>query len=738
MDTLTGIVHRITYQNKDNGYTVLKVKPEASQNQRMFDVENDTDQLFTVTGNLGAVKEGETVDFSGAWEVHAKYGTFLNVKKFQIHTPTSKEGLKRFLATSHFKGIGPTLAAQLVDTFGEDLPRVIEDNHKKLATISGITKDKAEEIYESWQEAASFREELINLQGFGMTSNLAQKVYEMYGSSATNKVKENPYQLAQDVWGVGFGRADEIAQEMGFEINHPERIKAGVMHTLIQASEQGHVYLPFDELLDDSQKKLGVNRSELSQHVHDMINEGTLIWDQNVVGDGVYLKAYYIQEMELAKRLQKLLKAPDSALDSIEQDDMQVLITDLEEQRNFALASEQKRAVVTSLTFPVSIITGGPGTGKSTTVNTIVAILKKYNKSYVQTAPTGRAAKRMSEITGEEAYTIHRLLKLQPGDLAEFNEGNPLPHDVVIVDEASMLDMDLMYKLVCAINPGTHIIFVGDADQLPSVQAGNILSDLIRSKAFPTVELQTIFRQGKESSIISNSHRIKQGVFPEFLDHPTDFYLFEEDNVERVGQTIVELVTERIPQGMNIASDQIQVLAPLYKTAAGVSALNENIQNVLNPASRTRNELQFGYQTYREGDRVMQLRNNYEKEVFNGEVGRIISIEKKGKDIKVKVRFDEGEYYKDVIYEGEEIRELTLAYALSVHKSQGSEYPAVVMPVVTSHFIMLQRNLLYTAVTRAKNLVVLVGSKKAMFIALGNDKPQLRYSGLGQRLQSKG
>ncbi len=725
MDIVSGIVHRITYQNIENGYCVLKIKPKLEATKALFDVETDADQTITVTGSLLIIKKDEEVDFWGKWENHTKYGTFLNVAKFHIHPPTSLEGIERFLATDHFKGIGPKTAQALIKKFKERLPEIIENTPSELKKIKGITSEKVELIHQSWMKAKSIRDEMIALQGLGLTPHLSQKIIEQYPGKALDTIRNNPYQLAADLWGVGFVKADEIAKDIGFTNDHPFRIQAGINYALLKAMEDGHTYLPQQELLVTSGKLLGVNEDQIVDQLKQLISHQLLMKPQ-MPDEPIYLKEMYEQEKEIAKISLDLVKKNKSNT-KIDPRDLKKDIQEFENNTNITLAHEQKQAIEKTFLSPMTILTGGPGTGKSTTVNSIVSLAYKHNLRIALAAPTGRAAKRLEEITKSHAYTIHRLLKLTPGEIAYYNQGNPLPFDVVVIDEVSMLDTFLALFVLRAIEPGTHLLLVGDSDQLPSVQAGNILADLINCKQFPVIKLNTIFRQAQQSAIIRNAHKIREGEFPELPKHPTDFYFFSTETPEEALETVVDLVTKRIPKEFkfNPLLD-IQVMAPLYKTTAGVNAINQRIQEVLNPASYKKNEVKYGMQILREGDRVMQLKNDYDKEVYNGDIGTITGVEV-GKNTMVTVSFSDS---RTVIFQDEEIKELTLAYAVSVHKSQGSEFSVVVMPVLTSHYIMLQRNLLYTGVTRAKKLVILVGQKRAIFIALQNDKPQKRYSGL--------
>ncbi len=791
MEKVSGVVHRVTYKNDSNGYAILKIVPSRDSEKKLFDIESDPNQTITVTGNIAMLKKGEEVDFLGEWKNHPKYGTFLDVKQFHVDTPTSIEGLKRFLATDYFKGIGDKTAQTLIEKFGEKLPETIENSPTKLASIKGITKEKAQNIHESWMKAKNIRDEMIALQGIGLSTSTAQKVITAYPGEGVKKIRENPYQLAQDIWGVGFVKADEIARTMGFEVTHPFRIRAGIRFTLYKAIDNGHMYLPYSELVDSAMKILGVNKPQIETQLKEMIDSEELISTPMSNYKAIYLAKYYEVEKELARRLSELStgeteiaspdadvpkdvssviakqsrsdllwrsndnrdyrvenlrfpprndgqsgdkeSAPSSRATTWRGDlDLSKDLEEIEKERGFSLDPKQGEAVKMVFNNKVSVLTGGPGTGKSTTIDTIVRIAQKHSLSVALTAPTGRAAKRMEEVSSYPAYTIHRLLRLQPGEIAAYNEDNPLLYDVIIVDEASMLDSFLALHLLKAIKPGAHLLLVGDADQLPSVQAGNVLHDIIESGRFPVISLDVIFRQAKESAIIQNAHKIKNGVFPQLLPHPTDFYLFEIEDLEDVANEIVSLVTDRLPKQFKLdAKKDIQVMAPLYKTKSGVTELNKLIQAQLNPKSHKKNEVKYGFTVFREGDRVMQLRNNYEKDVYNGDVGIIVGIES-GDNIRLLVEFPDKPAPKE--YKDDQVRELTLAYAVSVHKSQGSEYPAVVMPITTSHYIMLQRNLLYTAVTRAKKLVVLVGSKRAIHIALNNDKPQKRYSGLARQI----
>lgn len=730
MPKLHASVERVTYRGERDGYAVLKVKPTQDSQEKLFDRELDRDNLITVVGSMPNLEVGDKVEFSGEWGSHPKHGENFQVESYKVETPTTLDGLEKFLASDHIKGVGEVFAERITRKFKDETARVLTEEPEKLTQVKGITKTKARKIADQWKKANDAREQTIALQGMGATPNLAAKIIDVYGEKAAQKVKENPYRLSSDIWGVGFKRADELAGGIGIHQADPRRVQAGIRYALRQALENGHLYLPQAELTEETARLIQVNTEDVREQIGAMIDSRQLVREDSAV----YLKTYHRSESNLADQIGRMKKQylHSSRLKAFWEGDMDLdwekTFAWVAKKQGFKLNNGQQQAVQTALTTPVAVLTGGPGTGKSTAVNAIVEILKSKDKKLVLASPTGRAAKRLTELTGQEASTIHRLLKLQPGGTAEYNRENPLPVDMVVVDEASMLDVLLSEKFFDAIKPGTHVLLVGDADQLPSVSAGNVLRDIIGSNTVPVVKLTEIFRQAKESAIVRNAHRLNRGQKLEFPNHPTDFYLFPEKTPEDTGARIIELVSERIPGQFGFDPlEEIQVLSPMYKTAAGVSRLNNDLQRVLNPPHRRAGPK--GQTRFREGDRVLQLSNNYEKEVFNGEIGRVKGV---GKD-KLEVAFDD----TNVTYETNELDQLTLAYAISVHKAQGSEYPVVVMPVTTAHYIMLQRNLLYTGITRAKKLVVLVGSKKALYIALKNDKPRQRYSRLKERLRQE-
>jgi exodeoxyribonuclease V alpha subunit len=706
MGKVKGEVKTVTFRDEESGYSVLKVTA-SSKNPS------------TVVGILPGLEVGDEVEFNGKWGAHKKFGKQFTAESYQLILPTSIDGLATYLA-SHIKGIGPVTSKKIVDKFKTDTPKVLENNPQELVKIRGITKSKAVEIGKEWKRNAAVRNQMIKLSSLSISPNLALKIINKYQDKAFETIKKNPYQLAQDIWGVGFIKADTIARKLGFTANSPERIGAGILHVLYKALDNGHLYLPEDKLIEKSQELVNSPSKKIKSEVERLICKKDLIKD---LDNSIYIPLYFHTE----KKVAKIIKAHQKFKKKITKGNINKELQTIEKEQGFSLNNQQKYAITTTLTNPLTILTGGPGTGKSTTLNALVSILTSKKKKVALAAPTGRAAKRITEITGVEAKTIHRTLKIDKKGQAYYNQDNLLPVDFLIIDEASMLDIILALRVVASIGKGTHLLLVGDDSQLPSVQAGNVLADLINSKTVPVVRLTQIFRQAKKSAIVRNAHKINAGYFPEFPKHPTDFYFFKEEDAEAAAELIVDLVSRRIPQNFSLDPLQdIQVLAPMHKTSCGVAVLNEKLQNKLNPST------QPNMSRYRVHDRIMQTVNNYEKEVFNGEIGTVSSIKKdeEGENI-LAVDYDG----RSVRYKQDELRQTTLAYAVSIHKSQGSEYPAIVMPILTSHYIMLARNLLYTAVTRAKKLVVLVGSKKAIWIALNNNRASRRYTLLSERLK---
>jgi len=710
LETVEGTVERIIYSNDENHYTVAQLLPEGRGRQ----------EPVTIVGNLAALNVGETVRAQGHWTTHKQFGRQFAVEKFESLLPRTVVGIKKYLASGLVKGIGEAFADRIVEKFGERTFEVIDQFSGKLREVDGIGPERAKRIKEAWTAQKSVRDIMIFLQGHGIGSAHASKIFKHYGENAIAIVCENPYQLAKDITGIGFRTADGIAAKLGIARDAVHRIKAGVLYTLERATEEGHTCLPRGELVAAAHDLLEVEIAP----VEDAVNRLSAAGDVAIEDDAVYLTGLYKSERGVAHKVNALLSAK-LELPSM---DIDKALAWVQQQTGVALAAAQQQAVKTVLISKVSVITGGPGVGKTTIINGIVKILLAKKCRVLLAAPTGRAAKRMTEATGAPAQTIHRLLKFDPheGGFTR-NDHQPLEGDMIIIDETSMLDIPLAYHLLKAIPLTASVVFVGDVDQLPSVGPGNFLRDLIDSGTLPVVRLTEIFRQAKDSFIITNAHRVNDGTLP-VLDAPqeSDFFFIAEENPDKVVATIKTLCLDRVPKkfGFDPMRD-IQVLTPMHKGVCGSENLNRELQATLNPSGAV---IQRFGRTYRVGDRVMQIRNNYDKDVFNGDLGRIKRIDLV--DNQVVVEFDD----REIGYEFEDVDELLPAYAISVHKSQGNEYPCVIVPILTQHYVLLQRNLLYTAITRGKKLVVLVGSKKALAIAVRNDKTAARYSHLRERL----
>lgn len=719
MDILEGIVERITFYSDETGYTVLRIKPNRVNNGLL-----GKDGLATVVGTLPEIQPGESVRLSGQWASHKDYGNQFRAEAVEQIAPATVEGLKRYLGSGLIKGVGPVTAGRIVEQFGLETLTLLDTTPERLREVPGVGKHRTTLISRAWIEQKQIKEVMLFLQSHRVNTTLAVRIYKMYGDAAIEQVKANPYRLAQDIYGIGFKTADQIALSMGVPFTSPNRIAAGVIHTLNTFSEEGHTYAPRAELVPKTAVLLEVPINACEKAVE------TLRADQQVMVEvlpkatdetdveAIYLPTFWHSERGVAGRLKAMIRAPASRLAG------KTGITVEAHQ----LTEQQQSSVVTALSSKVSILTGGPGTGKTTTLKAVIQALDARSASYALASPTGRAAKRLSEATGKEASTIHRLLGFKPPAGFVHDESNPLDVDMLIIDEASMLDLILFYNILKALTPDTHLLLVGDVDQLPSVGAGDVLRDLIRSDQVPVTRLDAIFRQAEGSLIIQNAHRVNQGKMPDLSNKEQDFFLFAVEEPETAADLLVEVVKERIPRrfGFDPIND-IQVLSPMHRGTVGVGTLNERLQEALNPADSSSDHLIMG-RRLRVGDKVIQMRNNYDKEVFNGDMGRIESID--FVDQLMRVLFDG----RSVEYDFADVPELTLAYAISVHRSQGSEYAAVVIPVLTQHYLMLQRNLLYTAMTRARKLVVLVGTRKAIAIAVRNDKVLHRYTGLAWRL----
>ena len=731
MQTLEGVLERLTFHNEETGYTVARLVPD------------DKDYEVTVVGNMLGVSVGEHVRIEGEWTVHVQHGRQFKVERYTSVLPATAAGIEKYLGSGLVKGVGPVTAKRIVRKFGADTLTVIDENPDQLHEVLGVGPKRVRQIKAAWHEQRQIREVMVFLQSNGVSPALAVRIYKQYGDGSAAVVTNDPYRLARDVHGIGFITADKIARNQGIALDAPERVAAGVAYTLGKKADDGHVYVPQGELVQASATLLEVPQALVIEAIDTLSRDDQVHVDATVRSSqgiglaeerAVYLTPFYYGEIGVAGRLQRLMHATEDRLYTFHSFDWPQAFAVVQRDIGLALTPKQQEAVRTALTQRVAVLTGGPGTGKTTTMKTLIRLLDATGLNYMLASPTGRAAKRLSEATGKQAKTIHRLLEFSPGGEGGFgfgrNEDNPLTADMVIVDEASMLDLLLTNSLLKAIPAGAHLLLIGDIDQLPSVGAGNVLRDVIDSGAAAVVRLDVVFRQAAGSYIIENAHRINRGQMPEWNPQESkDFFLFQTDDPERAAELIGEIVQERVPRRFGLSPQDIQVLSPMHRGDVGVGALNERLQATLNPPSPNRPERRLGGRIFRLGDRVMQIRNNYDKDVYNGDLGMIASLDPV--EQMLTVRIDD----RIVAYDFLELDELTHAYAVSVHKSQGSEFPAVVMPVMTQHYMMLQRNLLYTGVTRAKRLVVLVGTPRAVAIAVNNNRIADRYSGLSDRLR---
>ena len=699
------VVERITYQNPENGYSVLKVKVKGY---------ND---LVTLVGNLLEVPVGSVLLCRGEWKVDKRYGSQFVAATWEETMPATVYGIEKYLGSGLVKGIGPRFARAIVQRFGTETIDIIETEIERLYEVPNIGRKRVAKIRESWEKQKDIKNVMLFLQGYGVSTAYAAKIYREYGKESIDKVRENPYRLADDIWGIGFKTADGIAAKMGYEKEDPRRCRSGILYTLGQLSDEGHVYAGEEQLVKTAGQLLEAGETAIRDTLAGMLQAEDLILDK----DAIYLPPFYHAECGTSRRLRDLAESTGRSLfDGLFDPSSLTAETGIEYDE------VQLAAIRQAVTSKVMVLTGGPGTGKTTTTQGIIAALKKAGLRVLLAAPTGRAAKRMSEATGMEAKTIHRLLEYNPQDGYKRNDENPLEGDALIVDECSMIDILLMNNLLKAVPVGMRLVFVGDIDQLPSVGAGNVLRDIIDSQRIPVVRLVRIFRQAQKSRIVMNAHTINQGRFPDTSNgRDTDFFFMREDDPERAAETIVRLVKERLPRAYRESPDRIQVLTPMQRGVVGAANLNLLLQQALNPSGPS---LGRGGYTYRQGDRVMQLCNNYAKEVFNGDLGYIREVDTEERMLTVD--FDG----KKVEYDVTELDELTLAYATTIHKAQGSEYPIVVMPVLMTHFVMLQRNLIYTGITRAKKICVLLGAAKALAYAVRNVSVLKRNTRLKERL----
>jgi exodeoxyribonuclease V alpha subunit len=751
-DTLEGSVERITYVNEETGYSVIRI---AVKGQR---------ELATAVGSLANVNVGESLRLTGFWTTHSQYGRQFRVLDYKTVLPATVEGIRRYLGSGLIKGVGPVTARRIVDCLGLETLEVIEQQPERLRDVPGVGPKRTAMIARAWEEQRQIKEVMLFLQSHEVSTALAVKIFKAYGDDSLAIVRENPYRLARDIYGIGFLTADGIARHMGLAPNAPQRVQAGISYVLSQLADEGHVYVPQGELIARSVEILEVPAEMVAEGIDTLATQGEVhregitypLLEELAAGQSareeqaVYLPPFYYGEIGVASQLRRMLQTSRSSVADFQAADWDRLLAPWTAQggpfdgaqgglaangrATLQLNEDQRKAVRAALTHKVTVLTGGPGTGKTTAVQTIIHLLDGYGHSYALAAPTGRAAKRLTEATGRPAKTIHRLLEFSPsaGYTFQRNEAHPLKVDMVIVDEASMLDLLLANHLLKAIPPTSHLLLVGDVDQLPSVGAGNVLRDIIESGVAGMVRLEEIFRQEEGSWIVRNAHRINRGQMPIFAKGARDFFLFVQEDPEEAAELLVDVVQRRIPRrfGYHPVED-IQVLSPMYRGPVGVSGLNTRLQEVLNPSRPGKLERRFGERVFRLGDKVMQIRNNYDKEVFNGDMGRVVGMDPV--DQLLTVRIDE----RLVVYDFGELDELVHAYAVSIHKSQGSEYPAVVVPIMTTHYILLQRNLLYTAITRAKELVVIVGTKRAIAIAVRNDKIAERHTALDVRLRGE-
>jgi exodeoxyribonuclease V alpha subunit len=725
---LEAVLERITYANEETGYTIARVATDRSGAD-----------LLTVVGPLLGAQPGESLRLTGRWGSHPQYGRQFEVFSYATVLPATIQGIQRYLGSGLIKGIGPKMAERIVTHFGADTLRVIEEEPARLIEVHGLGKKRTQMIGTAWEEQKAIKEVMVFLQGVGVSTSLAVRIYKKYGDAAISVVRNEPYRLAADVWGIGFKTADTIAQAVGIPHDSPQRVQAGIQYTLSEAADNGHCYLPEPNLIADAAQILQVPPDLVRTCLDELAAAEGVVREPvpNPSTDGgtipaVYLVPFYRAEISLAASLLRLRNTSADRMPAFAGVDWGKALAWLHTRTGTQLAPEQEQAVRLALTAKVAVLTGGPGCGKSFTVKSVITLAAAKRAKIVLAAPTGRAAKRLTELSGHPAATVHRLLQLRPGGDPSFDRDHPIDADLIVVDEASMLDLILANKLVKAVPAGAHLLLVGDVDQLPSVGAGEVLRDILAADTIPQVRLTRIFRQAQESGVVVNAHRINNGQLPAFGEHP-DFFLFPVDDPDATAEAVVDIVAHRIPRRFGIGPRDIQVLTPMHRGPAGAGNLNTVLQQALAPYRDGTPERRHGARVFRTGDKVIQIRNNYDKGaagVFNGTVGTVTALSIA--DRQLTVRTDEDE---DIDYDFDELDELQHAYAITVHRSQGSEYPAVVIPLTMNSYTLLQRNLLYTAVTRAKRLVVLAGSRKALAIAVRTAGTGRRHTALTHRLQ---
>ena len=737
-ETVTGYIDHVIFRNEDNGYTVMVLKGMEEERE------------LTCVGTFPAITQGAAIEASGNYTTHPVYGKQFQIASYVEKMPEDALAMERYLGSGAIKGIGAALAARIVRRFGDDTMRIVEEEPERLAEIKGISEKKAMEIAEQMTEKADMRRAMIFLQKYGISLNLGAKIYKKYGQTVYGVLQENPYRLAEDISGVGFRIADEIASRIGIHTDSDYRIRSGMLYTLLQASGEGHIYLPKEELFSRASGLLGVDSSYMEKHLMDMVVDRKLILKETEDGAVVYPTRYYYLELNSARMLCELnILCPE------DEEMMEKRINRIEKETGTRLDEMQKQAVAAAASHGLFILTGGPGTGKTTTINAIIRYFEEEGAELRLAAPTGRAAKRMTEATGYEAQTIHRLLELngmpeeeQEGRAVHFdrNSENPLEADVIIIDEMSMVDIALMHSLLLAVTAGTRLILVGDENQLPSVGPGNVLRDIIRSGCFPVVELKKIFRQASESDIVVNAHKINRGEQVTINNKSRDFFFLKRYDADIIIRVVIALIQEKLPRYVDAKPYEIQVLTPMRKGLLGVERLNQILQRYLNPPDEKKKEKEIGQRLFREGDKVMQVKNNYQLEweilgrykipvdkgvgVFNGDTGIMTEINEFAETATVE--FEDG---RQAEYSFKQLEELELAYAVTIHKSQGSEYPAVILPILSGPRMLMNRNLLYTAVTRARKCVTVVGSETTFAEMIRNEKQQQRYSSLDRRIR---